>query len=50
MTVIICVSDGGGMLFCGRRVSRDSAVISDVSSLCGDGVLFVGEISFSVIM
>ena len=48
MTVILCVSEGGGILFGGRRVSRDSAVIEDISSLCGDGTLFVSEISESL--
>ncbi len=45
MNVIACVSDGGGMLFSKRRVSRDAAVISDVIKTVGDGVLFISDYS-----
>ena len=45
MTAIVCVSDGGGMMFAGRRVSRDRAVIEDVARLSSDGVLFASEYS-----
>lgn len=45
MTVIVCLSDGGGMLFGGRRNSRDKAVIADISKMCDGGALFVGGIS-----
>ena len=45
MTVIVCVSDGGGMLFGGRRVSRDRCVLEDIARLCDGGALFVGDIS-----
>ena len=48
MTVIVCLSDGGGMLFGGRRNSRDKAVIADVAKLCDGGALFVGDISESL--
>lgn len=44
MTVIVCVCDGGGMLFSKRRVSRDKEVVSDVVSI-SDGVLFATEYS-----
>ena len=44
MTVIVCVCDGGGMLFSKRRVSRDKKVIEDVVSI-SDGVLFATEYS-----
>ena len=43
MTVIVCVSEGGGMLFLGRRVSKDARVIENVGQLVGDGALFVSE-------
>lgn len=45
MNVMVCVSDGGGMLFSNRRVSRDAAVISDVEKTVGGGVLFVTDYS-----
>ena len=48
MTVIVCVSDGGGMLFGGRRVSRDKFVFEDIARLCDGGALFVGDISESL--
>ena len=41
MTVIACISDGGGMTFFGKRVSRDKAVVADVDALSRDGALFV---------
>ena len=48
MTVIVCTSDGGGMLFGGRRVSRDKCVLDDIARLCDGGALFVGDISESL--
>ena len=45
MTAIVCVSDGGGMMFGGHRVSRDRVVIEDVVRLSSDGVLFASEYS-----
>ena len=45
MNVIVCVSDGGGMLFAKRRLSRDAAVISDVEKTVGGGALFVTDYS-----
>jgi len=34
MTAVICVEDRGGVLFLGRRVSRDIEVIRDISRIC----------------
>ncbi len=48
MTVIACVSEDGGMLFGGRRVSRDVRVVEDIAKLCAGGALFVGDISESL--
>ena len=48
MKVFVCISDGGGMLFAKRRVSRDAAVISDTVNEVGDGVLFVTDYSASL--
>jgi len=44
MTAIVCVCDGGGMLFSKRRVSRDRAVVENVVEL-SSGVLFASEYS-----
>ena len=35
MTVFVCVDDGLGMAFNGRRQSRDSAVAEDILKTCG---------------
>ena len=35
MTVFVCVDDGLGMAFNGRRQSRDKAVTEDLLSSCG---------------
>lgn len=35
MTVIVCTGARGGMLFLGRRVSRDREIIADIASLKG---------------
>lgn len=45
MTVIICVSDGGGVLFGGRRLSRDREVISDIARTVGEAPVFISEYS-----
>lgn len=48
MTVIVCLSDGGGMTFNKRRQSRDVAVIKDIEKLVCDGALFISEFSLSL--
>lgn len=48
MTVIVCVSDGGGMLFNKRRQSKDAEVIRDIEKLVSDGVLFICDFSSSL--
>lgn len=45
MTVFICVDDRGGMLFNGRRQSRDRLLISDLSKTVGDGLLYITDMS-----
>lgn len=35
MTVFVCVDDGLGMAFNGRRQSRDKAVTADILASCG---------------
>ena len=48
MTVIVCLSDGGGMTFNKRRQSSDRAVIEDVEKLVCDDALFISEFSLSL--
>ncbi len=45
MTVIVCISEGGGMLFNKRRHSRDKAVIADIATLTENRTLFITEYS-----
>lgn len=45
MTVFVCIDDRGGMLFGGRRQSRDSALISDMASTVGDNLLYISDFS-----
>lgn len=48
MTVIVCLSDGGGMLFNKRRQSRDIKVADDITELVGNGVLFISDFSLNL--
>ena len=36
MIAAVCIEDRGGMCFCGRRVSRDSAQQADLLALAGE--------------
>jgi len=45
MTVFVCTEKLGGMVFNGRRVSRDSEMIKDMLREVGGGVLYVAEFS-----
>lgn len=45
MKLFVCLDDGNGMSFNGRRQSRDSVMLKDMASLVGDGVLAVSEYS-----
>lgn len=45
MTVTVCVSDGGGMMFNKRRQSKDAEVIRDIEKLVSDGILFISDFS-----
>lgn len=38
MTIYLCVDDKNGMLFNGRRQSRDAAVLADILSMAGGPV------------
>ena len=48
MTVIVCLSEGGGMTFNKRRQSRDEKVIENVEQQVSDGALFISEFSLSL--
>lgn len=45
MHIILCVDDRLGMLFNGRRLSRDSALVEDAVKLCKGSKLWVNEYS-----
>lgn len=45
MIAVVCVSDGGGMTFAKRRVSRDKAVVKDISDLADGRAVFMTEYS-----
>ncbi len=45
MKIIVCLDDKGGMLFNGRRQSRDSALISHMLALTGGRRLYMNEYS-----
>lgn len=40
MKLIVCVENGGGMLFNNRRLSRDSRVTEDILNCYGDRLFF----------
>lgn len=40
MTVVLCTDTRGGMLFAGRRQSRDRVMLADLAALVGEGRLF----------
>ena len=48
MTLIVCLSDGGGMTFNKRRQSRDAEVIKNIEELVSDEALFISEFSQSL--
>lgn len=45
MRAFICVDDGNGRLFCGRRQSRDRMLTEDMLKTVGDGTLFIEKYS-----
>ena len=45
LNVIVCIDDRDGMMFNGRRQSRDRAVAEDIASLCGEHRLLMNEFS-----
>ncbi len=45
MTVIVCLDNKNGMLFAGRRQSKDSVLIKDVLDLAGDKKILVNDFS-----
>ena len=45
MTAIVCICDGGGMLFNNRRLSRDRLLMENLSAFIGDGALYISDFS-----
>ena len=45
MTIIVCISESGGMMFNKRRQSRDRILTEDMLSLVGDRALYITEFS-----
>lgn len=45
MNLILCVDENGGMLFNGRRVSRDKEIIKKIAELVGENKLYISEYS-----
>lgn len=50
MTVAVCISDGGGMMFNKRRQSRDRVVTGDILLCAGERRLFVSDYSSSLFL
>lgn len=48
MTVAVCVSDGGGMLFNKRRQSKDKAVTADILKQAAEKKILVSEFSLPI--
>ena len=48
MKVFVCIDDGGGTLFMGKRQSRDRVLIDDVRATVGEGRLFIHPFSESL--
>ena len=48
MTVAVCISDGGGMMFNKRRQSRDRIVTEDILLCAGERRVFISEYSLSL--
>lgn len=46
MRIIVCLDDNGGMLFGGRRQSKDRLLREDILKLTADCVLWMDEYSF----
>ena len=45
MTVFVCLDDNNGMLFCGRRQSRDRVITQDILTQCEGSRLWMDEYS-----
>lgn len=45
MVVILCIDNQNGVMFGGRRQSRDRLLIEDIQSLCGEKPLLMNEYS-----
>lgn len=45
MIPVVCIDNEGGMLFGGKRQSRDRVLIADVFSLAGEGKVYASDFS-----
>ena len=45
MTLIVCVSEGGGMIYNNRRLSRDRVLLENLAEIVADGTLFISDFS-----
>lgn len=48
MTVAVCISDGGGMLFNKRRQSKDKTVTEDILKQAGEKKILISEFSLPI--
>ena len=48
MNLIICVDNKNGIMFNGRRQSRDRAVCEDILDMTGEHLLYTSEYSFAL--
>lgn len=48
MKVVVCIAENGGILFGGRRVSRDKILIEDFLRLASSGVIFISDFSLKL--
>ena len=45
MTLVVCLSDGGGMIYNNRRLSRDRILMENLSELIGENTLYISDFS-----
>ncbi len=45
MTLVVCLSDGGGMIYNNRRLSRDRILMENLSELVGEYTLYISDFS-----
>ena len=45
MTLVVCLSDGGGMIYNNRRLSRDRILMENLCELVGEYTLYISDFS-----